>query len=345
MPADIPTIDSVIGGMAPLGIAIALLGGVFLALGAQFQHRGVEIVESKHGSGHKAGLSVRQLLRLASSMWWVIGSVMLGLAILLQLTSLGFAPLIVVQPIGVVALVITSIVNARVSKVRLQGGAIRAILFCVVGIAIFVTFAAIFARETVVERLQLIVILVILGVVLVLLAVAFAWFRKRGAGAIFYILSAGVLYGFVATLAKVVINRVGNELAGVTGGGSFEPLTIVCIVMLILAAALGAYFVQTAYSVGSPDLVIAGLTVVDPLVAVAIGIVVLGEASQVPWWVILIWIVAAAIAIYGVFQLAKHHPQTHHEGNVVEEAVAEVVGEAIDRASHARARGRGHTGG
>ena len=102
-----------------------------------------------------------------------------------------------------------------------------------------------------------------------------------------------MLYGFVATLAKVVINRVGNEIAGVTGGGTFEWLTIVCIVGLLLAAALGAYFVQTAYSVGSPDLVIAGLTVVDPLVAVAIGIAVLGEAAQVPLWALFIWIVAA----------------------------------------------------
>jgi hypothetical protein len=339
VPADLPSLDSVIGGMAPLGIAIALVGGVFLALGAQFQHKGVALVEARHGSGHKAGLSVRQLLRLASSLWWVLGSVLLGLAILFQLTSLGFAPLIVVQPLGVVALVITSLVNARVSKVKLEGGAIRAIVFCVAGIAIFVTVAAIFAKETVVERLQLIVILIILGVVLVALAFAFVYFRKRGAGAVFYILSAGVLYGFVATLAKVVINRVGNEIAGVTGGGTFEWLTIVCIVGMLLAAALGAYFVQTAYSVGSPDLVIAGLTVVDPLVAVAIGIVVLGEAAAVPFWALLVWIVAAALAIYGVFQLAKHHPQTHHAGNVVEEAVAEVVGEAIDRAAHVRARG------
>jgi hypothetical protein len=263
----------------------------------------------------------------------------------MQLTSLTFAPLIVVQPLGVVALVITAIVNARVSKVKLTGAAIRAIAFCVGGIALFVTIAAIFAKETVVERLQLIVILIILGVVLVALALAFAYFRKR-ASAIFYILAAGVLYGFVATLAKVVINRVGNEIAGVTGGGSFEWLTIVCIVGLILAAALGAYFVQTAYSVGSPDLVIAGLTVVDPLVAVAIGIVVLGEAAAVPFWALIIWVVAAALAIYGVFQLAKHHPQTYHDGNVVEEAVAEVVGEAIERASNPRARGdrtKGHT--
>jgi hypothetical protein len=338
VPADLPSFTSVIGGIPIAGIAIALVGGFFLALGAQFQHKGVEIVEARHGSGHKAGLSVRQLLRLASSVWWVGGSAMLGLAILFQLTSLTFAPLIVVQPLGVVALVITAIVNARVSKVRLTPPAIRAIMFCVGGVAIFVTVAAVFAKETVVERLQLIVVLIILAVVLAVLAVSFVYFRKR-ASAIFYILSAGVLYGFVATLAKVVINRVGNEIAGVTGGGSFEWLTIVCIIGLILAAALGAYFVQTAYSVGSPDLVIAGLTVVDPLVAVAIGIVVLGEAAEVPLWALLIWVVAAALAIYGVFQLAKHHPQTHHEGNVVEEAVAEVVGEAINRAAHVRARG------
>ena len=56
---------------------------------------------------------------------------------------------------------------------------------------------------------------------------------------------------------------------------------------------------------------IAGLTVIDPMVAVAISIIVLGEATQVPLWAVAIWIVAAAIAVFGVFQLARHHPQTH----------------------------------
>ena len=80
---------------------------------------------------------------------------------------------------------------------------------------------------------------------------------------------------------------------------------------MLAAAALGGYFVQTAYSVGSPDLVIAGLTVIDPLVAISIGIVVLGEASEAPWWAIPVWMLAGALAVIGVFQLAKHHPQTH----------------------------------
>ena len=82
------------------------------------------------------------------------------------------------------------------------------------------------------------------------------------------------------------------------------------VLALLVATALGGYFVQTAYASGPPDLVIAGLTVIDPLVAVTIGIVVLREASNAEWWAIIAFIVAGAVAVYGVFQLAKYHPQT-----------------------------------
>jgi hypothetical protein len=301
--------QSIIGNIPVVGILIALVGAVFLSLGALFQHRGVEVVEERHGSGNKAGLSVRQLMRLLARPSWVIGTVLLGLAILFQLASLTFAPLIVVQPIGAVALVITTIVNARVTKTKLAGPVLRAVALCVGGIALFVTVATFVAEEQVIGETQLVIVLSILGGVILLLALTFGFARKK-IGALFYIVAAGVLYGFVATLAKVVINRVGNLMAGIVGG-EFEWLTIACVVALVIAAALGAYFVQTAYSLGSPDLVIAGLTVVDPLLAVAIGIAVLGEAAGAPLWVIPVWALAASVAVYGVYQLAKHHPQTH----------------------------------
>ncbi len=284
------------------GIPIALLGAVFLSLGAQFQHAGVSSVERSHGSGNKAGLSLKQLLRLLGRPSWVIGTVMLGLAIVLQLISLGLAPLLVVQPLGALALVITSIVNARHNNVKLDKKSIRAIVMCVGGVGLFVTFAAFTATERPITERQLLIILAILAAIVLLLAVAFGVLRKRF-GAIFYILAAGVLYGFVATLAKVVLNRIQT--------GNFEWLTVLCVVALLAATVLGAYFVQTAYSVGSPDLVIAGLTVVDPMVAVAVGIIVLGEASQAPLYAVIAFVISGIIAVLGVFQLAKHHPQTH----------------------------------
>ncbi|MFD3444351.1 DMT family transporter [Microbacteriaceae bacterium 4G12] len=283
-----------------LGIPIALVGAVFLALGAQFQSRGVSKVEQRSGIEASGGLTRAHLLALLSRPSWVAGTLMLGLAIVLQLISLGIAPLIVVQPLGAVALVITAVVNARMTKTPIDRLSIRAISLCVGGVGLFVLFAALFAKETPISNRQLVIILVILAVVLLLFGVSYAYLRRRFK-AIAYILGAGVLYGFVATLAKVVIVRIRT--------GDFELLTLVCVLALLAAAALGAYFVQNAYASGPPDLVIAGLTVVDPLVAVGIGVIVLGEASEAPLYAVIAFVVSAAVAIFGVFQLAKFHPQ------------------------------------
>ncbi len=282
------------------GIVLALIGAVFLSLGAQFQHRGVVKVE-RNTQYAGSGLNVKQLMLLLARPSWVIGTLMLGFAVVLQLASLTQAPLMVVQPLGAVALVITAIVNARVSKVALNRKSIIAICMCVGGVGLFVTIAALTAVDKPVTDADLITILVILAVVLVAFVIAFITLRNKFK-ALFYILGAGVLYGFVATLAKVIINRIQHQ--------NFEWLTFLCLIALLAAAGLGAYFVQNAYASGPPDLVIAGLTVVDPLVAVAIGIFVLDEASQAPLWAVIGFVVAGVIAIWGVFALARHHPQT-----------------------------------
>ena len=298
-----------------IGIPFALVGAVFMSIGAQMQHRGVGKVGANTavlpeagqalptGSG-SSGLNFQLLLLLFRRPSWVFGSVLLGFAIVFQLVSLGFSPLIVVQPIGAVALVMTSIINSRVSKTRLNKMSKWAVTLCVGGIGIFVAIAAFTAVNSPISAADLLEILTILAVVLAVFAIVFWIFRKR-ASALFYIVGAGVLYGFVATLAKVVITRVFS--------GATDWLTWGCLLALLLATVLGALFVQNAYSSGPPDLVIAGLTVIDPIVAVTIGIVILDEASQAPGWAILSFVGAGAIAVIGVFLLAKYHPHTAHE--------------------------------
>ncbi|MCP2368905.1 drug/metabolite transporter (DMT)-like permease [Agromyces flavus] len=284
-----------------IGIPLALIGAVFLSLGAQFQHRGVVKVEAQTVDTLGKGLNGRQLALLLARPSWVLGTLMLGLAIVFQLASLYFAPIIVVQPLGALALVITSILNSRINHVQLNSKSITAIVMCVGGVFLFVGVAAFTAVDRPVTARQLIIILVVLAVVLAVAAVTFALYRRR-IRAVFYVIMAGVLYGFVATLAKVVLGRIEQ--------GDFEWLTLTCVLALLLATALGAYFVQNAYASGPPDLVIAGLTVVDPMVAVLIGIIVLGEASQAPLWANIVFAVSGAIAVWGVFLLAKNHPQT-----------------------------------
>ncbi|WGD38616.1 DMT family transporter [Lysinibacter sp. HNR] len=288
-----------------LGIPLALLGAVFLSFGAQYQSRGVNKVERLSGQKARKGLNRNQIWSLLKRPSWVIGTLLLGMAVVLQLSSLTLSPLIVVQPLGVVALVITAILNSRLSGVKLNHKTRVAIAMCVIGVCVFVTIAAFTASDLPVTEGHLVTILIILGFVLVLFLLAFIFLRHR-MRAMFYIVGAGVVYGFVATLAKVVIGRIQQS--------DFNLLTLLCLIALIAAAVSGMYFVQNAYSSGPPDLVIAGLTVIDPLVAVFIGIVVLGEAAFAPLWAIIGFIIAGSVAIVGVIQLAKHHPQVEANG-------------------------------
>ena len=283
-----------------IGIPLALLGAVFMSFGAQYQHRGVQKVERLTGTDGGTGLTGGQIWNLLRRPSWVAGTVMLGLAIVCQLAALSFAPLILVQPLGAVSLVITTLLNARISGHKPTRPSITAIVLCIAGIFTFVTIAAVYATETPVSDGQLITVLIILAAVILLVGGSWLWFRQR-ASALFYIVAAGMIYGFVATLAKVVINRVQNE--------NFDWLTIICIVALLAGTASGAYFVQTAYASGPPDLVIAGLTVVDPIVAIIIGLAVLHEADGAPFGAYIGFVLAGALAVIGVFRLARYHPQ------------------------------------
>lgn len=287
-----------------IGIPFALVGAVFMSIGAQLQHRGVGKVDATHAGEKKSALDLKQLFLLLSRPSWLFGTVMLGLAVVFQLVSLGYSPIMVVQPIGAVALVLTAVINSRVSKVKLNAASVIAIVMCVGGIAGFVSVAAFTAVKAAVQTADLVQILITLGFALLLFAVLYGVLRKRRSN-LFYIMGAGVLYGFVATLAAVVEARLFNN--------QMDPLLWVSLAALILAAVIGGLFVQNAYSSGPPDLVIAGLTVIDPLVAVCIGIVILDEASQAPAWAVAIYVLAGAVAVAGVLLMSRVHPQSSGE--------------------------------
>ncbi len=295
---------------AAIGIPLALTAAVLLAFGTQYQNRGVVHVDAASEQSAQTGLSMRQLRALLARPSWVIGSVLLAIGMVVQLASLAYAPLIVVQPLGAVALVITAILNSRMTKTPLDAVSIRSIVVCVLGVAGFVTIAALFAKSNAITETQLVIVLAILTAVLAILITLFLIMRKRRPRPIFYVVAAGVLFGFVVTLAKVVIDRVRTIIAGPFTIGPADILTLLCLLGLGAAAILGMYFVQTAHSSNPPDIVVAGLTVIDPLVAVSIGVIVLGEAADAPLWAIFAMAVAAAVAIWGVLSLARHHPQS-----------------------------------
>jgi hypothetical protein len=168
------------------------------------------------------------------------------------------------------------------------------------GVGAFVVTASRVASQVELTDQNLLRVLGLLVVILVAFGILFFTFGKK-AKALTYILGAGVLYGFVATLAKVVIQRLYQM--------DYDLLTGLALVSMIGAVLLGGWFVQNAYSSGPPDLVIAGLTVIDPMVAVAIAIGVLGEAQAASGASIVSFSLSGAVAIAGVYLLSKVHPQ------------------------------------
>jgi hypothetical protein len=282
-----------------LAIVLAVLAAVALAFGAQFQNQAVSTSREKHIQP-KVSLSLRELINLLIKPRWVSGTSLMFLAMLLQLGALSLAPLIVVQPIGAIALVITSLLNARYTKTKLNRATMLAIGLSTFGVGGFVVTASQVAAQVELTDENLLRVLLLFVIILVAFAALFFIFGKK-AQALTYILGAGVLYGFVATLAKVTIQRLYQM--------DYDILTLIAVVSMIGAVLLGGWFVQNAYASGPPDLVIAGLTVIDPIVAIAIAIGILGEAQQATLGSGSLFSAFGLLAICGVYLLSKVHPE------------------------------------
>ncbi len=285
--------------MVWFAVLLAVLGAFGLAIGAQRQGSAV-----KADTGGLA-LSGSGLLRLLRNPRWVFGLVLLGAGMSLNAVALVTAPLTVVQPIGAIALVITTVVNAKDQGLTINRATVVAIGACVTGSALFVVLAVNVTQENLhVSSTDELTVVLLLALAVGIFGTLTLMFRHR-MSAFIYILGAGVLFGFVAVLTRII----GKHLLDPNGLGLLN-VQWYSVVAIAAAGGLGSWFVQSAYSGGPPDLVIAGLTVVDPMVGIAIGIVILGELRPDVHSVTAIAMgTAATLAIVGVIALSRHHPE------------------------------------
>jgi hypothetical protein len=284
--------------MVWIAVLLAVLGACFLAFGAQRQGSAV-----KADTGGLA-LSSHGMLRLIRSPRWMFGLLLLATGMVMNAIALVSAPLTVVQPIGAIALVITTIVNAKDQGLSINRATVVAISACVTGSALFVVLAVNVTQENHhVSGSDELTIVLLLALAVGLFGSLALMFKHR-MSAFIYILGAGVLFGFVAVLTRII----GKHLLDPNGLGLLN-VQWYSVVAIAAAGVLGSWFVQSAYSGGPPDLVIAGLTVIDPIVGIAIGIAILGELRPDVHAVMAIAMgTAASLAIVGVIALSRHHP-------------------------------------
>ncbi|MHA6802243.1 DMT family transporter [Salinifilum ghardaiensis] len=310
--------------MTAVAILLGALGACGYALGARMQHRAV------HAMTGGARFSLRDQARLFGEPRWLGGLLVLGLGAGLHVTALGFAPLSVVQPLGVIALPITVLLTLREQGTRtreLNLSVLLSVAAAMVGVGLFVVLAARTAAPTPVAPHHQLAATQIAAVTILALAMAAVLSRSRTRCVLFAAAGAAA-YGYVSLLMRGITQQL----------GALDPANIPVVPLFGVAAAMlvGGWLVQHGYASGSPDLVVACLTVIDPIVAVGMGLGLLGEADRIAFPTTVGQVACAAVACVGVFALARYHPDNQRRAPA-REAVA-AAGAAVPPGSADRSR-------
>ncbi|SDM80324.1 Glycosyltransferase involved in cell wall bisynthesis [Lentzea albidocapillata subsp. violacea] len=262
--------------MTMIAITLAVFGAVCFALAARLQHDAIA------STGARA--SVLRQPR------WLGGLALLIAGAGVHAAALGMAPLTVVQPIGVLAIGMTALMDRRFRE-------LPAILLTTVGVGAFVLLASGSATATkVAPDIELTAGLVTLGLIAVPGVIAALTSNAR-VRAVAFASAGGVAYGYVSVLMRAVSQSVQQ--------GGFGLSHLASVLGIALSLAVGGWLVQHAYAGGPPHLAVACLTVVDPLVAVGLGAFLLGEAAHLSPLTGVALFACALAAVCGVFALAR----------------------------------------
>ncbi|MCI1749453.1 MAG: glycosyltransferase [Acidipropionibacterium sp.] len=281
-----------------LAVLLAVMGSFGLAAGAVGQHRAVA------GLGDGRTLTVRQMVALLTDPRWLAGLVAIGAGTLANLTALVLAPVTVIQPIGVLAIVWSVLLAARIQRSRPTGAIWRAVLATLLGLTGFTVLSASSAgAQPQPPHLMLAAIAAgCLGCLGLVLATAPRAAALRGHRSGCLALSGAVFYGLTAALVKLASTLFS------TGSPILSAPVLLSAAGAATACLIGGAMVQQAYAGGRAEVVVATLTTVDPMVAVGFGIIALGEGARIGPAAAAGMVVCGMGAVAGVLKLSRHHP-------------------------------------
>ncbi|HEY3750463.1 MAG TPA: glycosyltransferase [Pseudonocardiaceae bacterium] len=281
--------------MTGLAIALAMVAACCFAVAAWLQQDAVRTVTDG------AGLRLAGWARMARAPRWVTGFGLAALGAILHAGALSLAPLVVVQPIGVLAIALTTLLSTRSTGARLSRSTALAVLTSTFGVAVFVALTASGASSPALPAGAEVHAGLLAWLIVGALGALGALTRDR-LRCLAFAGAAGVAYGLVSVL--VHSTAVGMRTSGSTS------IPLIPATVVVAALLVGGWFVQHAYATGPPHVVVASQTVLDPMLGVGIGVGFLGEAANLTPVATVGLVACAALAVTGVIVLA--HNNTNH---------------------------------
>ncbi|MEO3759606.1 DMT family transporter [Mycobacterium sp. B14F4] len=250
-----------------LVVLLALLAAVFLAIGIVVRQRATMDVPEEHGVS-----SVMFLTLLRRPLWWA-GTAAAVAGYGFQAVALAYGSLLLVQPILVSALLFALPLSARLADRRVTRGEWIWALVLTAALAVFVLLAKTRPGDYEASApLSALVALICAAAVLacVVVAVRTAGWKR----AVLLAVAVGVLFGVVAVLTKIVMHLLTHDGVGTV-------LTAPALYLLVLLGVVAVFLQQSAFHAGSLQTSVPTMLVLEPVIAVVLGAVVLGEHLMV----------------------------------------------------------------
>ncbi|ADB74988.1 hypothetical protein Gobs01_00093 [Geodermatophilus obscurus DSM 43160] len=280
------------GAVTGLAAALALLAAVLFAVASAVQQRSAADVPDADARG------ARLLLALARRPRWWAGTLSDSAGFAAQAAALGLGSLLLVQPLLVTTLLVALPLGARWGGRRLRRSDWVWAALLVLALAVFAVVGEPTAGVDRAGWRSWLPAWIVLGL-LVGGCLAGAAVRRGTARAVLLAVAAGVAYGVGAALIKGVVSRLDDGLLALLT--SWETW------LLAVALAGGTLLQQSAYQAGALEASLPAVTVGEPVVAVALGIGVLGErlrADGAEWVLIGVLVVVMAAATVALARAA-----------------------------------------
>ena len=250
-----------------LVVLLALLAALFLAIGIVVRQRATTDVPAEHGVS-----SVMFLTLLRRPLWWA-GTAAAVAGYVFQALALAKGSLLLVQPILVSALLFALPMSARLAHRRVTRGEWMWALLLTAALAVFLLLAKTQPGDYE-ASVPLTALVAVICTAAVTVCVIAAIRTSRWKRAVLLAVAVGVLFGVVAMLTKLLMHLlIYDGLRAML----FTPVPY----LLALLGVVAVFLQQSAFHAGSLQTSVPTMLVLEPVIAVVLGAVVLGETMTV----------------------------------------------------------------
>ncbi|WP_328844083.1 DMT family transporter [Streptomyces sp. NBC_00258] len=244
----------------------ALVLSVLLSLVSAVAYAGGAIVQERVAA-NTPGTTYAPMHQLA---WWIaVGLNALGG--LLHVVALAYGPLSLVQPLGALTIVFALPMAALFVRRKAGATAWRGAIMATVGLAGLLALVGTADSQSLNSTQRVVVALVTGGAVVALMMAARAVHRHPAVRSVLLATAAGVAFGMSSVFTKTVA-------VDWTGGVSLADVPSLAVIGVLATA--GMLLSQASYRGAGLAAPLATLTVINPIVAAAVGITMFGETFR-----------------------------------------------------------------